>query len=111
MPVVVGDVARLLGERLACYIADVKDARTLRSWERNGHVPLLAGRRLQMALAAALTLQERFDDPARIAPWFTWLNDMLDDVSPATSLREAVDDDVEQRGQALLNAARRELID
>jgi hypothetical protein len=100
---------RRIGERLTAYIAGVKDARTLGSWARNGDYSLQCRRRFQIALASVRVLEERHEDPDAVAAWFTWLNDLLDDSSPATLLRESTDDNIETRGKQILAAARAQL--
>jgi hypothetical protein len=83
---VVARVADLLGDRLTCYIAGVRDARAVARWKAKGNVPYVSGRRLQIALQVALLVSERYR-PEEIAPWFTWLCDELGDKAPADVLR------------------------
>ncbi|MHB8178327.1 MAG: hypothetical protein ACYDA5_10735 [Vulcanimicrobiaceae bacterium] len=107
-PLVVEKLVDLIGSRLVAYIGGVKDARTVAAWTR-GDVPHLAGRRLQLAYAGALTLEERYDRD-RIQAWFTWLNDFLDDASPSSYVRSLEnDEEIDRKGTRLLQAARREL--
>ena len=71
---------------LTAIIAGVKDARTVESWTRpDAKIPDLVNRRLQVAYAATLTLNQRYDRDA-VAAWFTWLAEVLDDRSPASIL-------------------------
>jgi hypothetical protein len=105
-PQVVARVADTIGARLTAVIAGVKDTRTVASWKDTGRIPTLARQKLQIALAAILTLGTRYPDRSSIEAWFTWLNDTLDDYSPSALLAEATDDNVESRGRDVLNAAR-----
>jgi hypothetical protein len=105
-PELVANMNNILGPRLTSFIVGVKDPRTLANWQRSGDVPFDAARRLQAAWAAALTLEPMYGHE-QVASWFTWLNDALDDASPAAYLRSADDDDqIESRGREVLAAAR-----
>lgn len=104
---VVSELRAILGAPLTMYLTDVKDVRTLDRWIAKSDIPVLPARRLQLAYAAALVLQQRHPDPAHISAWFTWLAEALDDVSPAAYLRAIRDlDDAERRGRDVLRAAR-----
>jgi hypothetical protein len=108
-PQVVARVAAVLGDRITCYIVDVKDARTLARWQHKGDVPAAAARRLQGALRAILMLSQQYR-PEQIASWFTWLNDLLEDRSPASALRSATSDEaIEDQARAIVAAARAHL--
>ncbi len=111
VPQVVAKVADALGDRLTCYIAGIKDARTLARWQQRGDVPSDSARRLQGALRAIILLSSSYR-PDEIAPWFTWLNDGLDDRSPAAALHGAnTDDELEIAVRAVSAAARSLLAD
>jgi hypothetical protein len=87
----------------------VKDARTLARWQHKGDVPAAAARRLQGALRAILMLSQKYR-PEQIASWFTWLNDLLEDRSPASALRSATSDEaIEDQARAIVAAARAHL--
>jgi hypothetical protein len=105
--VVAGVVAEVLGDRLACYIAGVTDARTLAQWRR-WDVPDGAAQRLQGALRIILQLRQRYSDREPIAVWFTWLSELLDDRSPASVLHGAAPTrvDIENATRTVLAAAR-----
>jgi hypothetical protein len=110
--VLVSRVREFLGVPLTMYLADVKEPRTFDRWIERGEVPLVKVQRLQAALAAALVLQNRYDDPQHIAAWFTWLSETLDDTSPAAFLRAATSpDDAATRGRDVVRAARLYLAD
>jgi hypothetical protein len=111
VPQVVTKVADALGDRLTCYIAGIKDVRTLARWQQRGDVPGDSARRLQGALRAIILLSSSYR-PDQIAPWFTWLNDGLDDRSPAAALHSAsTEDDLEATVRAVSAAARARLAD
>lgn len=111
VPQVVAKVADALGDRLTCYIAGIKDARTLARWQQRGDVPSESARRLQGALRAILLLSSSYR-PDQIAPWFTWLNDALDDRSPAAALHAATtEDELEAAMRAVSAAARARMAD
>lgn len=106
---VVAKVRETLGPRLTATIAGVKDARTVESWTRpDAKIPDLVNRRLQVAYAATLTLNQRYDREA-VAAWFTWLAEVLDDRSPASVLAKTTEGDIEDRGREILRAARSHL--
>jgi hypothetical protein len=108
-PELVARVRAILGSRLTALIAGRNDARTIDSWTRpDAKIPDLAKRRLQIAYAATLTLSQRYGAES-IAPWFTWLAEVLDDRSPASILANTGEDDVEEKGRQILRAARSHL--
>ena len=103
---VVAGVIDLLGDRLTCYIAGVRDARTVASWAAKGNVPYAAARRLQIALQTALLLRKQYQ-PDQIAPWFTWLSEELGDKSPANALRNATsEEELFDQARSLMAAAK-----
>lgn len=105
-PQVVTRVVDLIGDRLTCYIAGVRDARTIASWQAKGDVPHVSARRLQIALQTALLLRTQYQ-PDQIGPWFTWLSDRLDDKSPASVLHSAnTEEEFDDRARALIAAAK-----
>lgn len=107
-PLVVQNLTDLIGARIVAFIGGVRDTRTVENWKKS-EVPAIPARRLEIGYACALTLGRRYEAD-RIKAWFTWLNDFLDDASPAAYLRGAEDNEqIEQRGNRLLQAARREL--
>ena len=103
---VVTRVADTIGPRITALIAGVKDTRTITAWKESGRIPTLEFRKLQIALAAILTLSPRYGDPSSIGAWFTWLNDSLDDYSPASLIAEATEENVDSRGRDVVRAAR-----
>jgi hypothetical protein len=108
-PQVVARVVDLVGDRLACYIAGVRDARTLASWQTKGDVPHVSARRLQIALQTALVLGTRYQ-PDQISSWFTWLSDRLDEKSPASVLHNAsTEEELSDLARALISAAKAHL--
>jgi hypothetical protein len=110
--VVVGIVTDVLGDRLACYIAGETDARILTQWRR-GDVPNDSAQRLQGTLQIILELRKICSDHERIAPWFTWLNELLDDRSPASIMHDAAPTriGIESATRTVLAAARAILSD
>ena len=105
-PQVVSRLVDLIGDRLTCYIAGVRDTRTIASWQTKGDVPYAPARRLQIALQTALLLSAQYE-PSQIGPWFTWLSDRLDDKSPANILHDAnTEEEFVDRGRALIAAAK-----
>jgi hypothetical protein len=105
-PQVVASVVDLVGDRLTCYIAGVRDARTIASWQIKGDVPYASARRLQIALQIALLLRAQYE-PDQIGPWFTWQSDMLDDKSPASLIHNAnTEEEFDDRARALIAAAK-----
>jgi len=110
-PRLVTAVTDVLGAKLTAYVLGVKDTRTIAKWAHTGDFDLLTQKKLQGALAAITLLQERHTADA-IAPWFTFITDALDDVSPSAILRQAIDeDDVERATARVIAAARRALAD
>ena len=108
-PQVVARVVDLVGDRLACYIAGIRDARTLASWQTKGDVPHVSARRLQIALQTALVLGTRYQ-PDQISSWFTWLSDRLDEKSPASVLHNAsTEEELSDLARALISAAKAHL--
>lgn len=102
-PVVVGELAELLGPKLVAYLAGVSETRAVRQWAEGqraarGEVPA----RLRLALQVALLIA-RHDDARVAQAWFQGLNPQLDDRSPARLLREGALDEV---GPLILSAAR-----
>jgi len=102
-PVVVKELADLLGPKLVAYIAAVTETRAVRQWaerKREARDPIPA--RLRLALHVALLIAHH--DDARVAQaWFQGLNPQLDDRSPARLLREG---DLDEVGPLVLSAAR-----
>ncbi len=102
-PVVVKELADLLGPKLVAYLGGVTETRAVRQWadrEREARDPIPA--RLRLALQIALLLA-RHDNPRVAQAWFQGLNPQLDDRSPARILREGELDEV---GPLVLSAAR-----
>jgi hypothetical protein len=111
LPQLVSRVVYLLGDRLACFIADADDVRILESWRAKGNARSISVRRLNIALQTALILRTRYQ-PDQIAPWFTWLNERLDDKSPASVLRSAnTAEELADRARSLLAAAKMYLVE
>ncbi len=105
-PQVVARVVDLIGDRLTCYIAGVRDVRTIASWQAKRDVPHIPARRLQIAFQTALMLRAQYQ-PDQIAPWFTWLSDRLDDKSPASVLHAAnTEEELDDCARALIAAAK-----
>jgi hypothetical protein len=108
---VIAGAIDLLGDRLTCYIANASDAQTIVRWQFRGQVPYAVARRLEIALQLALLLHAR-RPTEEIRSWFTWLSDLLDDRSPASTLHDArTEDDFETRANLLMAAARAYLTD
>ena len=104
-------VLDLIGDRLTCYIAGVRDARTIASWQAKGDVPYVSARRLQLALQTALLLRTQYQ-PDQIVRWFTWLSDRLGDKSPACVLHSAsTEEEFADHARALVGAAKAYLLE
>ncbi len=102
--VLVKELRELLGARLVAYLGGVRETRAVRQWAE-GTRSIGSGRdlsRLRVAYQAAVLLAER-DQPAVVQAWFTGLNPVLGDRSPARLLRE---DDLDEAGPQVLAAAR-----
>lgn len=102
-PVLVRELAEILGPQLVAYIAGVGEARAVRQWaagEREARPPVPA--RLRLALQVAWLIA-RHDDAAVAQAWFQGLNPQLDDRSAARLLREG---DLDEVGPQVLSAAR-----
>jgi hypothetical protein len=110
-PVLAQRLIAILGPRLVAYIGGVKDSRTVEAWSRGqSDMSRAAARRVQLAYACALALSDRYDHSG-ITAWFTWLNDMLDDTSPAAFLSGAEsDEELDRTGVRLFQSVRRELV-
>jgi hypothetical protein len=110
-PLVVARVVELIGDKLVCYIAGVRDGRVIEHWRTKGDVPRIAARRLQIALQTALLLGTRYQ-PDQIAPWFTWHSDLLNDRSPASVLHDAhTSEELDDLARSLIAAAKVYLIE
>lgn len=94
----------LLGAKLVAYLGGVKETRAVRQWAEGTRAvgnPLDL-ERLRIAYRAARMITER--DSIEVAQvWFQSLNPMLDERSPARSLREG---EVDEAGRQILAAAR-----
>lgn len=103
-PVVVKELAGILGLKLTAYLAGASDARTVRSWIDGSREVRRADvePRLRLALHAALLLAEE-ESPSIAQAWFQGLNPQLDDRSAARLLREG---ELEEVGPEVLAAAR-----
>ncbi len=102
--VLVKELRELGGARLVAYLGGVRETRAVRQWAE-GTRSIGSGRdlsRLRVAYQAAVLLAER-DHPAVVQAWFTGLNPVLGDRSPARVLRE---DDLDWAGPQVLAAAR-----
>ena len=102
--VLVKELRELLGARLVAYLGGVRETRAVRQWAE-GTRRIGSGRdlsRLRVAYQAAVLLAER-DHPSVVQAWFTGLNPVLGDRSPARVLRE---DDLDEAGPQVLAAAR-----
>ena len=102
-PVVVKELAGLLGRKLVAYITGVTETRAVRQWaegKRDAREPIPA--RLRLALQIALLIA-RYDNARVAQAWFQGLNPQLDDRSPARLLREG---ELEEVGPLVLSAAR-----
>lgn len=102
--VLVKELRDLLGAKLVAYLGGVKETRAVRQWaegtrELSGAATVA---RLRVAYQAARLVAGR-DDAAVAQAWFTGLNPMLGDRSPARLLR---DGDLEEVGPQVLAAAR-----
>lgn len=102
-PVLVKELAELLGPKLVAYIAGVKEVRAVREWsadERTARSPIPD--RLRFAYQVGWLIAPH-DSPAVARAWFQGLNPQLDDRSAARLLR---DGDLEEVGPLILAAAR-----
>ena len=101
-PVLVRELAGILGKKLTAYIAGVKDVRTVERWMGGAEPTRDIEPRLRFAFRVASTLRER-DEPAIVQAWFTGLNRELNDCVPVRLLR---DGDLDEVGPQVLRAAR-----
>jgi len=106
VPLLLKRVIDLIGDRLTCYIVGFGDAEALATLQSEGDPPWLTTHRLEVALQTALVLRTQYSDD-QIAVWFTWMNDHLNDESPARFLRSvATEDECQTHARALIAAAK-----
>ncbi len=88
MKEVVGHLQEILTTSLVAYIAGVS-TRSVRNWASGSiqSARLDSMEKLRAALTATLILQEA-EGPETIANWFINVNSYLDDISPATAIRD-----------------------
>jgi hypothetical protein len=79
----------ILTQRLTAYVCNVKDAKTVSRWAQGSVVGIRpeSEERLRTAYEIVALLVQ-FDSPQTVRAWFMGLNPQLDDISPATALRE-----------------------
>lgn len=103
VPELVTHLRDLLGAKLVAYLGEVKETRAVRQWadgERKPSGPITD--RLRVAYHVAALLAEK-DSRQVVQAWFQGMSPQLDDVAPATLLRE---EPLELGGRAVLAAAR-----
>jgi hypothetical protein len=100
----VKELRELLGARLVAYLGGVRETRSVRQWAE-GTRSIGSNRdlsRWRVAYQAAVLLAER-NHPSVVQAWFTGVNPVLGDRSPACVLRE---DELNDAGPQVLAAAR-----
>lgn len=103
-PELVDSLVAVLGAKLVAYLGGVQEARAVRQWATGErHLKSdLTRQRLQVAYRAARLIAH--SESNRVAQsWFTGMNPILDDVSPARILR---DEPLEDSSRAVMAAAR-----
>ncbi|HET6909167.1 MAG TPA: hypothetical protein VFH54_07505 [Mycobacteriales bacterium] len=87
LPDIVQFLQETLGQKLVAHIADV-DPKTVGRWASGDSSPRPpAEQRLRLAFQVFHLLQEE-ESPHTIRAWFIGLNPQLDDVAPATAIRD-----------------------
>jgi hypothetical protein len=88
MPMIVGSLQDILGQRLVAVIAGVSDARAVGKWVRGQRSPHPeAEQRLRNAYQIVQLLLER-ESAETIRAWFVGMNPDLEDQAPAFVLGE-----------------------
>jgi hypothetical protein len=78
-----------LTQRLTAYICNVKDGKTVARWAQDAVADIRPESEQRLRTAYEIvSLLLQFDSPQTVRAWFMGLNPQLDDVSPATTLRE-----------------------
>lgn len=86
MPVLVGSLQDILGQRLVAVIAGVSDAKAVSKWARGQRSPHPdATQRLRNAYQIVQLLLER-ESAETVRAWFVGMNPDLDDQAPALVL-------------------------
>lgn len=96
------ELVALLGAPLTALIGGARDTRSVRQWQAGDGPREATVARLKAALQVALVLEQRFQKDL-IRSWFTGMNPLLNDMSPALVL---ADGDVREF-PTVLQAARR----
>ena len=86
VPTIVGELDRVLGQRLTAAIAGVSDAKAVAKWSRGERAP----RRMPSSASETPThitcLLLQAEAPSTIRAWFSGMNPELDDRAPALVL-------------------------
>ncbi len=100
---IVGGLVEVLGLGLVAYLGAVKETRAVAQWASGVRRPSAAVMtRLRTAYQAA-ALMGGVENAGVVRAWFGGMNPALEDMAPATVLREQ---DVHQGGPAVIAAAR-----
>ena len=87
-----GDMARFLqdalGQKLVAYIADVSGARTVARWVAGERKPGTDAEERLSAAFYVFRLLSEVESSYVVRAWFAGRNPLLDDVAPATVIRE-----------------------
>jgi hypothetical protein len=88
MPIIVGSLQDILGQRLVAVIAGVSDSKAVSKWARGGRTPHPdTEQRLRNAYQIVQLLLER-ESAETVRAWFVGMNPDLEDQAPALVLGE-----------------------
>ncbi len=100
---IVGRLRDVLGLALVAYLGEVKETRAVAQWAAGQRRPsAVVMTRLRTAYQAAALLGG-VENAGVVQAWFVGMNPALEDMAPATVLREQ---DLDQAGPAVVTAAR-----
>ncbi len=100
----IAELRAILGAQLTAYIAGVNDTHTLRLWSEGATPPPQeVARRLVLASWATHALLAR-ESAGTVRAWWTGLNPVLGDVSPAGMVRNATADTAHQSIRAAVRS-------
>lgn len=94
----VAEISKFLDEvltrKLVAYMTEVKDPKTVGRWASGDRNPNRETETRLRAIYQIFQMLQAEESPHTVRAWFIGLNPQLDDVSPATAIREGRTKDV-----------------